>query len=192
MSVLAVRDYELIPSGPIPSGVVPDPPLYTACIARAQATSPAIKAPSAKRECQAKYDALREQVLGFLITGESLISEGEARHVSTSRGKLLRRFAKVKATEFDNSTAKLRTYFKLTGETMADQLFRARIKVSSETIEHGIMAAKGVSLTRREHELARFGEDVPVKWAAKTTCRSGYVVPNCKEYRGKLRPRIIL
>jgi hypothetical protein len=135
---------------------------------------------------------LREQVMGFLITGDSLIEEAQARHVEITYNDVEKRFERVKTNEFDNSDSKLERYRELTGETLADELFRAHVKVAAEKIEEKITRDEGVPLKQRERKLVEFSNGVPVKWVGKTSCRAGYVVPNCKQYRGRAHPRMIL
>ena len=46
----------------------------------------------------------------------------------------------------------------------------------------------GSESPQQQAEFARKGEGFPKKWIAKTSCSPGYVVPNCKEYKGPLPP----
>jgi hypothetical protein len=189
MAVTAIRDYEPVPRGPVSSGVLPDPPRYAACIAHLQASAPhtvGATPPSReqlKKQCQQGYRALREQVLSSLITGWWLIAEGEARGLKASASEVKRRAKQIEKTEFANN-AELRRYLKDTKETVADRLFRAKIKVFSKKIEDQITA----STHEGRNAVTRFVLGFPREWAAKTTCRPGYVMYNCREYKGPIPP----
>jgi hypothetical protein len=90
------------------------------------------------------------------------------------------------------SLSDFKKYLAATGETMSDQLFRSEIKLPSEEIDQRFLAKKGASELQRQRALMRFFQEFPRRWAAKTTCQPGYVVPNCREYTGALAPQINL
>lgn len=194
VSVVAVRQYESIPGGPVPGWVRPDPPTYAACIDHLEASAGGSRRPAVlagyKAGCERQYRELRRLVLDSLITGEWLIGEGERRGMRVSDGEERRRLAEVERNAFGGE-AKFQRYLALTGETVADQLFRARIKLFTFKIEHQVMAS-GHSTREGELAFARFINAFPRQWAARTSCRQGYVVPNCKQYKGPVAPAINL
>lgn len=193
MAVTAIRDYELLPRGPVPGWVLPDPPHYKVCIAHLQAaTSPdTASAPrptsiAAKARCQHRYQELRGQVLTSLTTAEWLISEGEELGLKVTAADVQARFETVKKNLFANEAA-FRRYLANTGETVADQLFRAEVKVYSARLEGRVRAELRTGKIG-QLALARRATRFPKKWAAKTSCRSEYVLPNCKQYKGASPP----
>jgi foldase protein PrsA len=194
MAVVAAREYEAAPSAPLPNWVRPDPPKYTACVAhlesQSRALSTSVTADRYKAQCKRQYDELRDLVVGSLITAEWLIGEGEKRGMKVTDGEARRRLAEVTKNQF-GSEAAFHKYLKFSGETVADQLFRARIKLFSFKIEAQEMA-RGQST--REHELAyaKFIEAFPKEWTARTSCSKEYVVPNCRQYKGATAPAIKL
>lgn len=192
--IVAIRDYELIPRGPVPDWVVPRPPNYRACVlhlAGGARTGGKAQATHLKLDCKQQYEQLRQQVLEFLITGESLIRESELRGIRASPTQARKRFEMVVSSTFGGQKA-FRRYVELTGETVADQMFRSKVKLASEGIErqfsrNGQSGARNWSLA-----FARWLEAFPRRWAARTNCKRGYVVANCKQYRGTATPRVVL
>jgi hypothetical protein len=206
MSVTAIRDYELLPRGPVPKWVLPDPPNYAVCIAHIQAeaakasssqaaaskTAASASAPnsgapsdSPKAQCQRRYGEIRRQVLNSLTTGEWLISEGEELGKATPK-QIKAHFEEVKKNLFASDAA-FRSYLAYTGETIADQLFRAEIKVYSAKLQERIRAQLKSGAVSQQ-ALARKAAKFPSKWAAQTNCSPEYVLPNCKQYRGSGAP----
>lgn len=194
--LLAVRDYQLKPHAPVPAWVIPDPPDFSACVGHLRSTggkvhrgtTPASLQP--KRRCAQQYARLREQTLGFLITSESLIGEAQARHITITDAEIKKRFESV-ALPMYGSRGEFQKYLRYSGETVADQLLRARVNLASSAVEQQVLASGGRSLAGRGHAIVKFDEEFPRRWAARTSCRPGYVVPNCRQYRGSAAPQII-
>lgn len=197
LHVAGVRNYQLHPLTPVPKGVVPDPPDYTQCAAylrtlppRNYHALPYIHSGMTFREqCRLMYEKLRAQTLRGLITAYWLIDEGKARGFVASK-RAIRQFYErswkggyASRAEFEKSLAN-------SGETIADQLFRAEVKVYSGMIERQYIK-KGVQRLANP-ALARFFADFPVKWAARTNCHKEYVVPGCRQYRGPEPPEAVL
>jgi hypothetical protein len=196
LPIVAIRDYELQPKSRVPDWVIPDPPHYSRCIAHLAQASPPQSVPASvaalRRECHGKYQQLRQQVLGFLISAHWLIAEGEARGLRPTSTEIKARFTnRVLRNEFRSLSA-FKSYAALTGETVADQLFRARIKVITEKIESQFASTKASSPSQRQEALTAWGESLPRRWASKTRCSVGYVVPDCSEYNGPKSPQLII
>lgn len=197
MGITAVRDYEPYPRGPVPRGVVPDPPSYRACIGhlRASLGKPgepprSATATALRQRCAQQYAMLRAQVLQSLITTEWVIGEGEELGLDPSGAEIERKSRQIRHSEFASEAA-FRAYLKYTGETLADQLFRGKVKAVSAKIERRL-EGEGRTLKARQQAFAAFSRRFPRRWAARTSCRSGYVVPDCREYRGPSAPEAIL
>jgi len=191
--ITAVRDYELYPRRSVPRGVVPDPPLYSACIAHLRATAGKLGAPprsasatELRQHCAQQYQILRQQVLSSLITAEWLISEGQALGMKASSTEIKHKSEQIRKSEF-SSEAAFRKYLAYTGETLSDQLFRARVKAVSAKIEERL-THEGSTSQSQQRIFSTFSEQFPKKWAARTSCRPGYVVANCRQYRGSSAP----
>ncbi|HTB71018.1 MAG TPA: hypothetical protein VK707_08565 [Solirubrobacteraceae bacterium] len=197
LHILAVRSYQLHPLTPVPAGVVPDPPRYANCIAYLKTLGTAkrfaepflnVEKPLRTR-CKEQYEQLRAQALRSLITADWLIGEGKARGLVASEAAI-RKYAEKMRKNGYTTRAEFTTSLANAGETLADQLFRAKVKVFSEEIEKQFGATSVASTN--DPALGRFLLALPARWAAKTSCRSGYVVPNCKQYKGKYPPEYVL
>jgi len=191
MHVTASRDYELRPRHPVPSWTLPDAPQYTRCIAHLKATAgtlasapPGTPEASLKKLCEQRYEELRQQVLGSLISGEWLIGEGETLGLTATQKAIEQRMERARRNGY-HSEAEFQRDLSLAGETVADQLFRSKIKVFSEAIERRY-TSKGAPA------LQALISGLPKRWAAKTSCRPGYIVPNCRQYKGPTPPEIQL
>jgi hypothetical protein len=184
VSVAAVRDFELMPTRPVPRWVIPDPPRYTACIAHLASTAGAHNALSStaklKVQCEQNYQALRVQVLRALITAEWFTAEAHKRGLKATDSAVRQRYERVKTTQFPSEAA-FQRYLSYTGETIADQMFRSKIKVLSAELEQSIMG--GRTGRARQQAMSTFITEIQ-KWVARTDCRTGYVVPGCKQYKG--------
>lgn len=197
LHILAVRSYQLHPLTPVPAGIVPDPPRYSSCIAYLKTLGTAkrsalpylnVEKPLRTR-CKEQYEQLRAQALRSLITADWLIGEGKARGFVASESAI-RKFYEMSWKNGYASRAEFLKSLANAGETISDQLFRAKVKVFSAQIEKQY-AVNGVAATNNP-ALGRFLIGFPTKWTAKTSCRKGYVVPNCKQYKGKVPPEAVL
>ncbi len=191
LSVAAVRDYELTPSKPVPKWVIPDPPHFNECATHLpqilhQAPTPSLTASQRKAQCASRYRSLREQVLSGLITGEWYIAEGKRRGLTATDSEVRKRFERVRINLF-GSVAAFNRYLHYSGETVADQMFRSRIKVYSEKIEHQLAPAGNPRAGKQTYP--EFFRSFTRRWVARTNCSPGYVVPECRQYRGPLPAR---
>jgi hypothetical protein len=130
-------------------------------------------------------EALRDQVLSSLITAEWFFAEGEARGLHVTSAEIRERVAQVMRNGFPSRAAFAR-YLRQGGETEADQSFRSRIKLFSAKIQAQLMDEP--TADARQRALLAFVERFPERWAAKTSCRRGFVVANCREYKGAMHP----
>lgn len=189
MLVAALRDGEGPHGRAAKPGAVPDPPDYTACIRYlGENLPPPVSRETLKNDCRRQRMAIKEQVLSSLITGEWFIAEGEARGFKVSVREEHERVTQVAHTNRFASPGSYQRFLRHGAETDADRLFRARITLFSGRIQQQLEASS--SLRAREIALQRFGTIFPTKWASETSCRRGFVVPNCKQYRGAQHPEI--
>jgi hypothetical protein len=194
-AIEAILTYQLRPTTPVPKGVVPDPPRYSACIEYSRAHPPprlintTQTTSQLKATCQQRYETLRQTALGFLISAQWLAGEGAEQGVTTTEKQIRRRIEEVRKVEFP-SQREWRRHLQLVGETFADQLFRSKVKVLSEGLEQKLIYRKGTSTQSQRQALVKFAATFPRKWAARTSCQAGYVVPDCKQYKGPLPPQL--
>jgi foldase protein PrsA len=203
MPVEAVVLYQEHPTRPVPKGVIPDPPNYTACIAYLQSTpqklvegGPKPTAAQLKSKCVQKNQELKELTLNTLIGWYWTIGAGRALGMKASDVEVRQRLEEVNARSFPKK-AEFTNYLKLTGQTVQDMLLRSRVQLYEVKIAQQLAAAekllpKGLTVQQKKSALAKSIENLPPGklWPARTTCRKGYVVSACKEYRGSQPPGI--
>jgi foldase protein PrsA len=127
--------------------VVPDPPNYTACIARTAAQSKATKGaktPSQKElksQCEAQYKSLQQEVLGFLISSSWVLGEASSLGVKVSDKEVKKQFEKIKTQQFPKA-AEFQKFLSTSGQTVSDLLLRVKLNLLSSKIQQKIVKEK--------------------------------------------------
>jgi foldase protein PrsA len=131
-----------------PKPVVPDPPTYTNCIAHLQATAPkpakgAAKPTAAqlKSQCEQQYTALKQQVLGFLISASWVMGEAANQGVKVSDKEVEKKFSELKNQQFPKQ-ADFQKFLTSTNQSVTDLLLRVKLNLLSQKIQAKI-AKKG-------------------------------------------------
>ena len=194
VKVEEATNFESNPKHPIPAGAVADPPSFKQCIAWMRSYPPELVAkrrrePAArlKKECETNHRAVRAHTISVLISFLWFEAEAAKKGItfaeSVVRKELERFWPGVFKTreEFKNSLI-------YAGETYADELQRMKIDLISQALEDRAAKAAGVS---GEQKLRAYGlslRSVTDEWVRKTSCSSGFVAPNCREYKGAEPP----
>jgi foldase protein PrsA len=185
----AIISREPIPRHPIPAGEVPDPPHFTACIAYLQKSAPRAAngaAPNSsgarlKNQCQKHFEAVRRHMIQILISYAWTSAEAASWGIKVSDAEVERKFAQFKHEQYPTE-AIFQSFLKYTGENLSDELLLERFDILAGRLERKVIQRGGVA------GATRFYREFPKIWAAKTNCSPGYVVPNCKQYKGPLSP----
>jgi hypothetical protein len=182
-------DGEPSPRRPVPRGLVPDPPRYAACIGYLRASETTAtkggETPPAellRSQCKQRYEDARNHVLAILITYQWLIGEGKEQGVAVSDDEVAKQM-----TEFRqgfHGEAAFRDFLRANGKSIADESLILKIDVLLSALKQRIVGRYGATAA------GRFFQVFPKRWAAKTSCAAGYVVPNCKQYKGSDYPKI--
>jgi Raf kinase inhibitor-like YbhB/YbcL family protein len=122
------------------------------------------------------------QALGFLITSEWVLGEASGRHMSVSEAEVKRRYAQLVHQSFPKAGS-LRKYLAKSGETEADLLARIKVELLASRIAAKITTGK--SSSQRTAVLAAFEKSFQRHWKSVTSCSAGYVMEDCRQYRGK-------
>jgi Raf kinase inhibitor-like YbhB/YbcL family protein len=120
--------------------------------------------------------ALKDRVLGFLITSQWVLAEAAAQGITISEAAVHKRLAEVQGKQF-KKPAELQKYLAKSGETTADLLLRAKLELLESAIAQRVTATKQTAL-------ASFQKEFQKKWKAKTSCSAKYVMEDCKQYKG--------
>src|SRR4051795_7045730 len=133
-------------SAPGSTVVVPDPPNFTKCVAN-QAKQPVpkgAKKPTTaqlKTQCKQQYDALKQQVMQFLISAEWIQQEAKNEGVKVSDKQVQKQFQDQKKQSFQKA-ADYQKFLKNSGMTEADLLFRVKLDVVSNAVRAKIIKGK--------------------------------------------------
>lgn len=204
LPVEAVLLYQQYPTTPVPKGVIPDPPDYTRCVAyltahpseKVSEHGPKPLPAQVKSKCSKRYQELKEIMLNTLILWKWTMGTGAALGMKVSDAEAQAQLKEVNP-RFFSSDAAFKRYLKFTGQTLADALLRSKVqrfevKLYAKLTEAVERLPKGLTGQQRERALAKITDGFPPnkQWVAKTTCRNGYVVSACKQYKGSQPPGI--
>jgi foldase protein PrsA len=126
--------------------VVPDPPSFTKCIA-AQAKTPVpkgAKKPTTaqlKTQCSQQYDALKQQVMQFLISAEWILQEADKEGVKVSDAQVQKQFQDQKKQSFQKDSD-YQAFLKNSGMTESDLLFRVKLDIISNDVRNKVIKGK--------------------------------------------------
>lgn len=140
----------------------------------------------AKQQGGAASSTVRNQALAFLITSRWVLDEAARRGVSVSAAEAHGRLAQSEAKQFPKPGDLQRFLASSGGETTADLLERSRLELLEAKIAQHVTAGK--SGAQATAALDRFRGAFESRWRAKTTCRPGYVMEDCREYTGPRHP----
>jgi foldase protein PrsA len=146
MSVASTSNKE---PGSTEKPAVPVPPEYTACIAHVRVTSaktaikgqPAPTTQKLKSQCETQYKALQQEVLGFLISSQWVLSEAASLGVNVSDAEVRKEFTKIKSAQFPKA-AEFEKFLASSGQTVSDLLLRVKLNVLSQKIQKQIIKNK--------------------------------------------------
>ncbi len=122
--------------------------------------------------------ALKDKVMGFLLTSEWVLGEAAALGVDVSEAEVQKRLAEVQQKQF-KKPAELQEYLKKNHETMADLQLRVKLELLESAIAAKVTAAKHTAAEKKA-ALASFQDQFEAKWKAKTSCAKGYAMGDCK------------
>ena len=127
----------------------------------------------------ASNTALKDKVMGFLLTSEWVLGEAAALGVDVSEAAVHKRLAEIQKKHF-KKPAELQKYLAKNHETMADLLLRVKLELLESAIARKVTAAKHTAAERKA-ALASFQDRFQAKWKAKTSCAAGYAMEDCKQ-----------
>ena len=152
LGVAASSSAQTTPGKTAPKPVVPDPPTYTACVAHLLATAPkpakGKPAPTAaqfKTTCEQQFTALKQQVLGFLISANWVIGEAKDQGIKVTDAEVEKKFKELKQQQFPKE-ADFQKFLASTGQSVSDLLLRVKLNLLSQKIQQKI-AKKGTPTT---------------------------------------------
>jgi hypothetical protein len=182
MPVIVVTDGNDIPKTNDPKRVVPEPPSYSACIANVKGGKggPAahLSAVAIKDKCALLRQALQEQALETLISTDQLIGKAAERGITASDSEARQLLTRLKNEEFP-SPAAFQRYLRITRQSLGDQFYRLRELILTGKLLQAVTGGTGTPTPAQQQEFAQISE----KWVTATSCRAGYVISLCSEYK---------
>jgi len=124
-------------------------------------------------DASASNTALKDEVMGFLISSEWLLGEAAAQGIEISEAAVHKRFEEVQKQQFKHP-GELQKYLAKNHVTMADLLLRVKLELIESAISRKVTAAKHTAAEKKA-ALASFQAQFESKWRAKTHCAAGYV-----------------
>jgi foldase protein PrsA len=125
---------------------VPDPPNFAKCVAN-QAKQPVPKGAKKptnaqlKTQCKQQYDALKQQVMQFLVSAAWIQAEADKQGVQVSDKEVQKQFQDQKKQSFQKDED-YKKFLQSSGMTEADLLFRVKLDVISNDVRNKIIKGK--------------------------------------------------
>ncbi len=172
-------------TSPPPAGseeVVPDPPNFTACIARRRRTAPNSASPTAKlrADCQSVYTELEQAMLHTLIKAEWVRGEAANEGVQVSDAEVMTRFSQIKQKQFPKD-ATYQRFLATTHQSTADILFSLETQLLGTKLEQ--KASQGKTRKAAQAALSSAVTSFEARWKARTSCAPAYVMKDCREFK---------
>jgi foldase protein PrsA len=127
----------------------PDPPKFTACIARlraAQTREGKSKTPPSeaalKKQCETQFKTLTQEVLSFLLSAQWVLEEAKSLGVKVSDAEVRKQFQTIVKTQF-TKPGEFQKFLASSGETVSDLLLRVKLNLLSTRIQQKVAKRKG-------------------------------------------------
>jgi hypothetical protein len=123
--------------------------------------------------------ALKDKVMGFLLTSEWVLGEAAALGVDVSEAEVHKHLEEIQKKQF-KKPAELQEYLGKNHETMADLLLRVKLELLESAIAKKVTAAKHTA-TEKKAALASFQDAFEARWKARTSCAKSYAMGDCEQ-----------
>jgi hypothetical protein len=193
MRVTVASDFRSVIGTKAPIGLASEPANYGECAEAAKKVSKRsftgklrLSDAEISRKCHQLHQVVLEQALGFLISSQWEALLAKEQHVSVSDAELHREFLRYRKEAY-KTEAKYQTYLAEHRLVLSDVLYQLRRSVYVTRIlpkfKAKVNAAGGGLKTYAKLAFERHDRLV-----AKTTCKAGYVMEDCKGYRAPAKP----
>jgi parvulin-like peptidyl-prolyl isomerase len=127
----------------------PEPPAYTACIARQRALAEkeptkksSLTQAALKKQCETQYKSLTQEVLSFLLSAQWVIEEAKVLGVKVTDAQVKKQFQSILKTQF-SKPGEFQRFLRSSGETVSDLLLRVKLNMLSTRIQQKVAKQKG-------------------------------------------------
>lgn len=189
MRALVGEDFHASVGTEGPVGLVSEPAHYPECAEAAKKVIPRANTGRLKlsdaqivEKCRQLHQAAKAQALAFLLSVQWTVREGEEQGLRVSEAELHRYFQRYRKEVFGGSEATERRHLAERHWSVADVLYMLKRSMLVSRIlpkfQARVNRAGGGEKTYARLALARYRGLI-----AKTSCKPGYVVLGCREYR---------
>jgi len=140
--------------------------------------------PPAKGQHPPSATALRDEVLGFLISSDWVTGEAKDLDIGVSAAEVKRDFDRIRGAQFPRRR-EFEAFLRESGQTVADLLYRVELNLLSERIQKRVKAGHR-SPSSKQRALSRFVKAFKAKWEAQTYCASEYDIVDCGHVQGNV------
>ncbi|MGI8596595.1 MAG: peptidyl-prolyl cis-trans isomerase [Thermoleophilaceae bacterium] len=124
---------------------VPDPPNFDKCVAAKRRPAPGggglPPVEQSRQECRNEFEALKGQVMQFLINAEWIEQEGEERDIELSEEEVRRNFDDQKRKAFPDDK-QYRQFLAQSGQSEEDILYRVRLDMLVNAVQKNVVEGK--------------------------------------------------
>lgn len=176
-----------------PAGLASEPANYSECAEAAKKVIPRTFAGKLKltngeisQKCHELHRAVRNQAMSYLLSAEWTMLEAKELGVPLSNAELHKEFLRYRNQDY-KTEADFQQYMKERRLALSDVLYQ---------LKRNVLVTRILPKFQVRVKKAGGGEQVYAKLAleryhaliAKTSCKSGYVMEDCKEYRAPATP----
>jgi hypothetical protein len=185
--VVVANDFRAVIGTKAPQGLVAEPFNPGECAEASKKISPRSFTGKLKlsdseiaSKCRELYEVVRDQAMGYLISAQWEMLLAKEQHVHLSEAELHKEFLRYRK-EVYGTDAKFQTYMREHRMVLSDVLYQLRRNVYTTRIVHKALPAAekngGGFRAYADFAIRRHNRLV-----SKTTCKSGYVMEDCKNF----------
>lgn len=178
MATLAGGDFYEAFGITLPKGMVSVPADYTVCVRDLRTIAPYLAKGTYRRKCEELDESLKQQALNYLLDSEIAFRKEAELGVTVSNAEIDQRFRTFKAEHFPTE-AELQQYLAQRDWTLAVELFLVKRDLLSSKASRKLKER-----FKSEQAMYNYVESREKMWVSRTSCRPGYIVLECKQYRG--------
>jgi foldase protein PrsA len=172
-----------------PTGLASEPADYKKCAAAVKLIAPKtffnqvrLSEATISGRCHQLYRSIKAQAMSYLIGGEWTLAEGAEQGLKVSDAEVKQQFALSRRALYPTE-AQLKQYLRERHWVLSDLLYEVRrnilVRRLQPKLEAKVAAAGGGTKAYARIALERVHD-----LTEKTSCKAGYVAPDCKEYHG--------
>jgi hypothetical protein len=144
-----------------------------------------------QRTCAQNYRTVEEHILNVLIAFQWNIQEADADGVNPTEAEVRKEYARFSREKYPRP-GELQRYLADTGERFSDELLRMRMDMIGTRVAQRQFVKMGIDPAQpdpaQERAFLAWFHTAIRQWVSKTSCLKGYIVQNCRQYKGALAP----